>query len=262
MSNKYGTVTGRYSVTLDTAIMRPIILGTPIAIDRNREAKMEEQKEKVLLNFKNINDAYVIVKRYNGGVYFKRVDYVTDVKGYPKSNCIYYTKIEADAKVVQLNTDRSKCKYSVESAGKYFINMYSVNSYGTPLTIKNEPVSIKDFEANKYNKGNLYKTLNEAIDYAKSRTDESFKRQQHSADRALKELPEAIKRLEQQAKERYEMYSQSANEEKQIIDKLESFKAQDFKEYETQGDKIARVLYAKAEPVTKDNRTITTADMP
>lgn len=242
--------------------MNPIIIGTPIAVNQIREVQMEEQKEKVALNFKNLNEAYVIVKRYNGGVYFKRVDYVTDVKGFPKANCVYYTKESAEAKVTELNTNRSKCKYSVESAGKYFINMYSVNYYGSPLTIKNEPVSIKDFEANRYNKSNLYKTLNEVIDYAKSRTDESLKRQQQSADRTLKELPDQIKRLEQQAKERFEMYTKSANEEKQVIDKLESYKAQDFKEYETQGDKIARVLYAKSETTTKGNRTLTTADMP
>ena len=222
----------------------PIIFGTPIEVTKG-EVQMEEQKEKVQLNFKNLNDAYVIVKRYNGGVYFKRVDYVTDVKGYPKANCVYYTKESAETKVIQLNTDRSKCKYSVESAGKYFINMYSVSSYSSVI-IKNEPVSIKDFESSRYSKHNLYKTLNEAIDYAKSKADDSFKRHQHSADTALRDLPDQIKRLEQQVKERFEMYTKSADEEKQTLAKLESYKSQDFKEYETQGDKIARVLYAKS----------------
>lgn len=238
-----------------------IFIGTPIAVDMNREAQMEEQKEKVKLDFKNLNDAYVIVKRYNGGVYFKRVDYVTDVKGYPKANCVYYTKELAEAKVTELNTNRSKCKYSVESAGKYFINMYTVHTYGG-VTIKNEPVSIKDFEANRFNKNNLYKTLNEAIEYAKKDSNQSRERQQYHADNALKQLPEKIKRLTDDANNLHQSYTKEANGYTEILNKLDTLKNADFKEYETQGDKIARVLYANIETTTKDNRTLTTADMP
>lgn len=238
-----------------------IFIGTPIAVNQIYEGKMEEQKEKVKLDFKNLNDAYVIVKRYNGGVYFKRVDYVTDVKGYPKANCVYYTKESAEAKVVELNTNRSKCKYSVESAGKYFINMYTVHTYNG-VTIKNEPVSIKDFEANRFNKSNLYKTLNEAIDYAKKSSNESREHQQYHADNALKQLPEDIKRITEQANNRHQSYLKEANGYAEIVDKLDTLKNTDFKEYETQGDKIARVLYAKSETTKKDNRTLTTADMP
>lgn len=239
----------------------PIIIGTPIAIDTNKEEQMEEQKEKVKLDFKNLNDAYVIVKRYNGGVYFKRVDYVTDVKGYPKADCVYYTKESAEAKVLALNTNRSKCKYSVESAGKYFINMYTVNTY-SGITIKNEPVSIKDFEANRFNKGRLYKTLNEAIEYAKKDSNQSRERNQYHADNALKSLPEEIKRLTERANNNHKSYSEEANKYTEVINKLDTLKNIDFKEYETQGDKIARVLYAKSETTTKDNKTLTTQDMP
>jgi len=238
-----------------------IIIGTPIAVNQIYEVKMEEQKEKVKLDFKNLNDAYVIVKRYNGGVYFKRVDYVTDVKGYPKANCVYYTKESAEAKVLELNTNRSKCKYSVESAGKYFINMYTVHTWNG-ITIKNEPVSIKDFEANRFNKNNLYKTLNEAIDYAKKSSNESKERQQYHADNALKSLPEKIKRLTDEANNMHQSYSKEANGYAEIVNKLDTLKNQDFKEYETQGDKIARVLYAKSETTKKDSRTLTTADIP
>jgi prefoldin subunit 5 len=238
-----------------------IIIGIPIALDINREAQMEEQKEKVKLDFKNLNDAYVIVKRYNGGVYFKRVDYVTDVKGYPKANCVYYTKESAEAKVLELNTNRSKCKYSVESAGKYFINMYTVSTYNN-IVISNEPVSIKDFEANRFNKNSLYKTLNEAIEFAKNKTNESVKNHEYHADNAIKSLPQEIERITKQANDRHQMYTKSANEYKELVDKLDTLKNQDFKEYETQGDKIARVLYAKSETTTKDNRTLTTQDIP
>ena len=261
MSNDIWTELAEELIRTYTMANNMIIIGTPIAVDMNREVKMEEQKEKVRLDFKNLNDAYVIVKRYNGGVYFKRVDYVTDVKGYPKANCVYYTKESAETKVAQLNMNRSKCKYSVESAGKYFINMYTVSTYND-IVIKNEPVSIKDFEANRFNRSNLYKTLNEAIEFAKNKTNESVKHNEYHADNAIKSLPQEIERITKQANDRHQSYTKSANEYKELVGKLETFKNQDFKEYETQGDKIARVLYAKSETTTKDNRTLTTQDMP
>lgn len=261
MSNDIWTELAEELIRTYTMANNMIIIGTPIATYQIREGKMEDQKEKVKLDFKNLNDAYVIVKRYNGGVYFKRVDYVTDVKGYPKANCVYYTKESAEAKVLELNTNRSKCKYSVESAGKYFINMYTVQTYNG-VTIKNEPVSIKDFEANRFNKSNLYKTLNEAIEYAKKDSNQSRERQQYHADNTLKQLPEQIKSLTERANQTHQSYTKEANGYTEILNKLDTLKNQDFKEYETQGDKIARVLYAKSETTTKDNRTLTTADYP
>jgi len=234
---------------MNTVIKNPIIFGTPIATTLNMETKMETIAN--LIELTNLNDTYVIVKRYDGAVYFKRVGLVTDVKSYPKKNCLYYKKIEADEECIKLNSNRRKCKYVVENASKYFVNMYTYNHwYGTNAQIKNYAVAIKDFQSGNIKTGD-FKTLEEAI-YAAKDSIGATKRTKAERQRYIeKELPKDIDALRKRAAEQTYQLQKEIDADSIRLDSINTENLEKYKSYETQGDKMTRLLYGKSTPTNK-----------
>lgn len=209
------------------------------------EETMQENKPHKFYDFINLNESVVIVKRYNGSVYFKRRDYVTDVRSYPTPDCIYSSKELAQSKVENLNSSRKKCKYTIESASKYFINLYILNTWGD-LTIKNKAVSIKSFQADNYDKRYVYLSIEEAVKALKEAYNKNIKT-------SIQEQANSEIRYKQRLVEMENAFQADIRNEKErelrATTQLQELTQLNFDEivkpFETQGDKLVKVLYNK-----------------
>lgn len=196
-------------------------------------------------DIKNLNNTWVIVKRHNGNVFFKRVGYVTCLKNNPDRDCLFYDKTKAENELAQLNATRKKCKYSIENASKYFVNSFKLttgshwNNYNTQ--IYNEAIPIKDVQATKANSLTSF-------DKVKVRANDWFAA--HVAEKkkyledAIKQMPIKLKELETQLQKEIEEKQKVYN---MAVAQQGQFTTTDFgfvEQFETQGDKLVKVLFA------------------
>ena len=235
---------------MNTVIKNPLLFGTSVATTTISETQMENEiTTEIVLT--NLNDTYVIVKRYDGAVYFKRVGLVTDIKSYPKKNCLYYTKLEADTECTKLNSSRKKCKYVVENASKYFVNMYTYNQwYGANVKITNYAVAIKDFQAGNINRGD-FKTLEEAIIEAKTQLNKAIDERKGRQKQKIANLPIELERVTSRTNEEIADIQETVTQFESKLAALTCKNLDDYKSYETQGDKMTRLLYGKSTPTNK-----------
>jgi hypothetical protein len=170
---------------------------------------------------KNLNDAWVIVSRHNGNVFFKRSQHATRLKNYPDESCLYYDKYTADKSLEALNATRKKCKFQLENASKYFVNSFETNSWSGRFVL-NKPVPIKNVQENKVRIKDSSKIKDSFIEDI----NHSIKR---SRERIAAEQSDIL-RLELELKE---VMSTDFHEK--------------LKSYETQGDRIVKVLFMEKE---------------
>lgn len=97
-------------------------------------------------DLKNLNDAWLVVKKYNGKLYFK-TNWSYDSKN-PNSAQIFWKKEDAEKRMLQANTDRKKCRYYLEPASMHFVNDFEagLHYWGNNPFIKNKPLALKDLE--------------------------------------------------------------------------------------------------------------------
>ncbi len=194
--------------------------------------------ENKYLKLKNLNNAYVITKKHNGNTFFVRIGFITCRKNYPHEDCIYYDEASAIAEVTRLNSLRKKCKYSYENASKYFVNnWFSSNWNGA--NILNKPLSIKKVNAN-----TKISTPDEVRKSLMLNIEKSIYNKSESIKRIQKELPEKIKSITEQ----HDNYIQEYNNERSGLEtQLAELSSLDLDSllagYETQGDKMVKVLY-------------------
>lgn len=176
---------------------------------------------------KNLNNTWVITSRHNGNIFFIRRGYVTRVKNYPNNDCLYYEKDKAMEALAKYNEGRKKCKFTIENASKYFVNSFDTSSYSR-RKVTNKAVSIKDIQTNKKVikdssklKETFLSSINRDITYAKN---------------SIEERQKELKNLKQ---------------ELESIEKID-FEAE-LKPYETQGDKLVKVLFSTKEKPVDDN---------
>jgi hypothetical protein len=172
-------------------------------------------------NLKNLNNAWVIVSRHNGNVFFKRRRYATKVKNYPDTECLWYSENEAKEELVRVNSGRKKCLHTIENASKYFVNEFSVNTWHGKH-IKNIAVPIKSIQEKKVKITDV-KTIK---------------------PRFLKDIEDNIKRSYDRIKSEQESITRLQLEFEQIKNTdIEALLAP----FETQGDRIVKVLFSKVE---------------
>jgi hypothetical protein len=189
--------------------------------------------------FKNLNEAWVIVSRHNGNVFFQRNGYVTRLKNYPNADCIYYSKEQAEAALLKLNETRRKCKYTIENASRYFVNSYKFVSWGGAV-IRNIAIPIKEVQDNK--------TKISSFEEAKIQLENYLIREKSSDETSLKEYEKAIPgKREQFEREIQQELAYKINELAKTTNMLSTFKTEEFDSslYETQGDKIVKILFSQ-----------------
>jgi hypothetical protein len=168
---------------------------------------------------KNLNDAWVIVSRHNGNIFFKRKNYVTRLKNYPDNNCIFYSEIEARETLSLLNQNRKSCKYELENASKYFVNSFNYNSWNNYCII-NAAIPIKKVQEGRVqirDVKELKKTIIQSLE-------SSIQNQKNDIIKTQKSISYAENKLE---------WLRSDNLEKGL------------EPYETKGDKLVKLLFAK-----------------
>ena len=195
-------------------------------------------------DIKNLNNSWVIVKRHNGNVFFVKRGYVGCDKNYPSTDAIYYDKADAEAELAKRNTDRKKCKYSIENASKYFVNTYGFSTWQNQ--VYNTAVSIKEFQdQNKKQKPltTIQSVVKQAIEYTSRRA--------MDVEKSLKEVVNTKQaKLEELAREIDQEIAQRTNDLTQAQLKVSYFYTFDYSalnEYETQGDRLVKVLFSKKE---------------
>ena len=150
----------------------------------------------------NLNNSWVITKRHNGNIFFKRKKYAVCAKNYPTKDCIYLSEDEVRQEVALLNSKRKKCKYGYENASKYFVNNWNFNRWDGNV-IKNEAIPIKDIDKEtKITNFNMIKKyiLEDLIENIKNKN-EYIKQIQEEMPKKLKELEERFKsNIEEQKK--------------------------------------------------------------
>lgn len=174
--------------------------------------------ENLFSKLKNLNQAWVIVSRHNGNVFFKRKQYVTKVKNYPDVECLWYNEIEARNELAQLNFKRKKCKYTIENASKYFVNSFEYSRWSGKHII-NKAISIKSIQTDKSKVLNGGQLKNQFVEEYTRDINDNYKR--------INDYQADIKRLE------FELTQiQTVNFEEML------------KPYETQGDRMVKVLFS------------------
>jgi hypothetical protein len=191
-------------------------------------------------NITDLNNSWVITKRHNGNIFFKRKQYVTCNKNYPDKDCLFINEASVKEEVARLNSTRKKCKYGYENASKYFVNLWSFN-YWQGTVIKNKPLAIKD--VNKDTRLPNIETVKKELEL---KLKDSIKSKADYVERYQKELP---KRIEEITKEYTRYINDYAKEKTNLeleLQELTTLDAEKFIEpYETQGDKMVKVLYGK-----------------
>lgn len=207
-----------------------------------------EELYKKYFNLQNLNNSWVITKRHNGNTFFKRKNLITCVKNQPTKDCLYYDENFVIDQVSKLNSNRKKCMYGYENASKYFVNNYKISNWGE-LKILNEPLPIKNVT-----KHTKLKTLDTCMSELVAKLKADIQQYDRRALEYKNELPKRLKDITEQYEryiKEYEDYSRTFS-----LD-LSSFLNTDINQYtssfETQGDKIVKVLYAKKEEKPTNN---------
>lgn len=179
---------------------------------------------RVIGNLKNLNTAYVICKSYNGKTYF-RTNWSRDSLN-PASAEIYWNTESVEKELRSLNENRKKCPYYRDAASKHFVNLFEGKlNYNNQLIVENRAVALEQVKKDGiYSSGNnseMRTIANRAVHTVVKSIVDQFE----------KEKAEIQKRLDE-----YRLLQEE-------IDKTD-FEAM-LKPYETQGDKVAEVLYGK-----------------
>lgn len=109
----------------------------------------------------NLNDRYVVCNKYNGKLRFIHKNWVTPT--YDVQYARLHTEQEAVTAAMELNKNRKKCKFKIEKASKFFINLFDAhfdtggwNSDNTcEIIISNKAVSLDEAVANKVKYNNV-----------------------------------------------------------------------------------------------------------
>ena len=194
--------------------------------------------ENKYLKLINLNNTWVITKRHNGNIFFVRKGYVTCCKNYPNKDCIYNDETQVKEEVARLNSMRKKCKYGYENASKYFVNNWFTNNW-TGAIIQNKPLSIKEV-----NKDTRIETPENVKNALIANTEHGIVNKMESIKRYQQELPKKIAEITAQ----YNKYIQDYSNERLALEvQLSELKELNLdsllSEYETQGDKMVKVLY-------------------
>ena len=153
-------------------------------------------------DLRNINDAWVVVKKYNGNTYFWRgPNYQRSVEE-SKEAKIFYSKSEAKDAEIKLNINRKKCLYFIEPATKHFVNGWVIGAswYNTDINesfkIENPPIPIQEITSKRRSVilPNEFKTKviakitedkKSKLEYAKTHLDEAVKKMREAEEQAL-----------------------------------------------------------------------------
>jgi len=180
--------------------------------------KEDDMMQDMFSKLKNLNQAWVIVSRHNGNVFFKRKNYITKVKNYPDNECLWYSELDARNELEKLNATRQKCKYSIENASKYFVNSFEYNRWHG-RSIINKAIPIKSIQENK----------TKVFDGSQIK------------DQFLKEVQADIKG-------KHDYIASCHQEIAKLTVELNQLQTINFEEmlkpYETQGDRMVKVLFA------------------
>lgn len=216
---------------------RPLLI-----IDSMSSEVTMEQTVHNFLNIKDLNNTWVIVKRHNGNVFFKRRGYITCLKNCPDSECLYYDQFEALKQVELLNSRRKKCKYSIENASKYFVNSYNADTWNR-VHIYNNPIPIKDAQKSPHKVNsfdNARKRIQDVIN-------ENAKRAKKDLDILTSSMQTKLKELETRLINEIQEANITLNRNNEIVNNFEKFDFNQIDQFETQGDKIFKVLFQKSE---------------
>lgn len=181
------------------------------------------------IKFKNLNNAFVICKKYNGAIYF-RTDWKRDART-PKYARLYWSTDEVQRELKALNENRKKCQYFRDAASKHFINLWrqDIQEHDDGRTynwvLENEFGCIKEIKQN----GLTTSKLGEMKVLATKTIEESIKHLQNDLEHYKTKINNSIKNFEALQKE---------------IDNYDLEKA--IAPYQTNGDKVAEVLYGKS----------------
>ena len=170
---------------------------------------------------KNLNNSWVITSRHNGNIFFKRRYYITRLKNYPDEQCLYYDKVSAENELAKLNEVRKKCKFQLENASKYFVNSFA---YYWNDEITNLAIPIKNVQE----KNAVIKDSSKLEEEVLNRIISNIKNMETSIQEKMKDLSNLKIKLEETSKINFE----------EIL-----------KPYETQGDRIVKVLFSKKEKI-------------
>lgn len=193
-----------------------------------------------LFNVVNLNNSWVITKRHNGNIFFKRTHIQTCVKNHPTKDCVYYDEAKVIEEVNKLNSTRKKCKYGYENASKYFVNKWYFNAWSGP-TILNSALPIKSV-----NEKTELQSFKSCVSEMQEAIKNGIKRDQERAESYREELPKRIQRLVDDYESYIKNSLESVEKHKENLMLLESINLDDIMaEYETQGDKMVKILYGK-----------------
>lgn len=195
-------------------------------------------------DIKNLNSSWVIIKKHNSNTFFKSRVKSSFYKNYPSSECIFYDEHEIRLEVEKLNINRKKCKYSYENASKHFINMWYTNKWNYN-TIFNSPYPIKQVSSTT----NL-SSFQSLKDTVLEETAREIKNKIFMINKLKEEAEQAIENL----KQNYSNKIKECEDKKIAAEvKLQEFTQLDLKillkPYETQGDKLVKVLYGAKEKI-------------
>lgn len=201
-----------------------------------------DEKYKKYFKITNLNNTWVITKRHNGNIFFKRKDYVTCLKNQPDVKCLYFDEAEIKEVVSRLNSNRKRCKYGYENASKYFINVWHNFTWNGPI-IENRALTIKSVTPNT-NIATPQTVLTQVVSNVKynlSRASDDIKKLED-------EMPIELERFKKQLESRIDSRKKDKVTYEEQLSDLNSLNLNEvLKPYETQGDKLVRVLYAKKE---------------
>jgi hypothetical protein len=93
---------------------------------------------------RNLNECFVICKKYNGKLYFKG-QYTRDYKE-ANSARIFSSKEEVEKELIRINTNRKKIKYFIEPANRHFMNNWVADfgHWNRDISFANRPISLAE----------------------------------------------------------------------------------------------------------------------
>jgi len=189
---------------------------------------------------KDLNKKYVVIKIYTNKIYFVRNGYSNDVRGdrighyYGGHIKMFDDKESAQKLADQKNSRRTRVKYSVASAGKYFVNEWEIKSLNRYLygpkkylpEITNNAVYLTK-------KNGLGTPLSEKMIEAISQYDKNVNSAKDRLQISIQKNKDNIVEAEKELIELHNMRTE-----------LENFDVKDFeKKYQTPAEKSAALLF-------------------
>ena len=205
----------------------------------------------------NLNNSWVITKRHNGNTFFKRKAYITCLKNFPDTSCIWTDETKVKEEVNSLNSVRKKCKYSYQNASKYFVNNYTWNSW-QGQTITNKALSIKNVKpqtqlgsVNEIKKAILAR-FETNIQSNKSNIEEWKRKLPLRLADITKEYEDRIYCLNKEYEDRIDCLNKDLLKYQDQTKELLSLNHEELlKPYETQGDRMVKVLFSNKPEVVE-----------